>query len=106
MESSLEKTPTNTGWLLLDLQGEDLELIKLSSIISNDSLVQRHITIFHATSFLTLRLLPKIAFSQLLGEVKPSPPAEMIVPLSESDAEYSLPFEKKDANREFSITFR
>ena len=54
----------------------------------------RCITIFHASSFFTLRLLPKIAFSQLLGEVNPSPPAETIVPLSESDAEYSLPFEK------------
>ena len=58
-------------------------------------LIVTRITIFHASSFFTLRLLPKIAFSQLLGEVKPSPPAEMIVPLSESDAEYSLPFEKK-----------
>jgi hypothetical protein len=58
------------------------------------SLVQRHITIFQASSFFTLRLLPEIAFSQLLGEVKPSPPAEMIVPLSESDAEYSLPLKR------------
>ena len=72
----------------------------------NSYFLPQTLTFFHATSFLTLRLLPKIAFSQLLGEVKPSPPAEMIVPLSESDAEYSLPFEKKDANREFSITFR
>ena len=60
------------------------------------------ITILHASSFLTLRLLPKIAFIQLLGEVNPSPPAETIVPLSDSDAEYSLPCNDVKRKKEMS----
>ena len=33
-----------------------------------------------------------MAFTQLRGDVNPSPPADTIVPLSESEAEYSFPY--------------
>lgn len=58
------------------------------------SLTLQYLTIFQAASFFIFLLLPKIAFTQLRGDVNPSPPADIIVPFSESEAEYSLPCRK------------